>query len=182
MKKYLVSVLAMAMTLSFAACNNDASEAEGASGEEIESSEKYITEEYCFVPKTAEEKKEAKELAKQKKLAKKWEARAENVLEFINLQVAKAFKPFKDADMSNLSISEQQDMQAKMKDAEQNLVKTYGSRFVEKVQKIEDGYNKECPDLPPSQELQQAIQMKAQLETMLGQMDSVANDTAVVAE
>lgn len=162
MKTYINAILALAMTLGMASCSKDSDEADDEK-EKTEKKSEFITEEYCFVPKTAEEKAEAKEYAKQKKAAEKWEARAENVMDYFNQKYYKAMRPFMEADSSPMTT----EMQEKAQKAQTEFIEKYGPAVVEKGNKIEEGFKKECPDIQPVGNLAQLFQFKKQLEQML---------------
>lgn len=171
MKKYITAILGIAVAMNFASCSKEESEDKNKEEEKVETSE-YITEEYCYIPSTKEEKEETKEYAKQKKLAEKWEARAENLMDYFNMKVAKIYKPFKNLDYTKMGMDDQMKVQKQMEEAQKNLVNTVGPVFVKKMKKIEDGFNKECPDYSGSPEFQNALNMMKQIESMLTTMGS----------
>ena len=94
---------------------NDDSDSKKSEKEELSSD--VITEEYCFVPKTEDEIKEAKEIQRQKKLEEKWVARAENVLDFFNIKANKIMAPYRKLDFDNISTQEQTRISQEIQDA-----------------------------------------------------------------
>ena len=149
---------------------NDDSDSKKSEKEELSSD--VITEEYCFVPKTEDEIKEAKEIQRQKKLEEKWVARAENVLDFFNIKANKIMAPYRKLDFDNISTQEQTRISQEIQDAQQSFIKNYGTKLVEKANKIKEGYEKDCPDLTPDEKLSQLFQLSAGLEAQLKTMGS----------
>lgn len=158
---------------------NDDSDSKKSEKEELSSD--VITEEYCFVPKTEDEIKEAKEIQRQKKLEEKWVARAENVIDYFEIKANKVMAPYKNLDYSKLSTEEQNRISQEIQDIQQSFIKNYGAKLVEKANKIKEGYEKDCPDISPNEKIAQLFQLSAGMEAQLKMMDTEvpAQDVAV---
>lgn len=165
--RLILAFAAAAVVFALPACSKSEDSKSDSDAKESKLSSDVITEEFCFVPSDADEKKEAAEFEKQKELSEKWEARAENVLDYFNRKVTKAMMPYRDLDPANLSAEEQQKISQEIQQAQTNLVNTYGSAIVEKAGKIEEGFKKECPLMQPGEKLSQLLQISNSLKTML---------------
>lgn len=180
--QHLILACAIA-TLTLPACSSsdkeDESDSKKAENEEFSSD--VITEEYCFVPKTEDEIKEAKEIQRQKKLEEKWVARAENVLDYFEIKANKVMAPYKNLELGKMSMEEQKRISQEIQDAQQSFIKNYGTKLVEKANKIKEGYEKDCPDIVPDEKLTQLFQILAGLESQLKTMGTEvpAQDNAV---
>ena len=136
-----------AFTLPACSSSDKDEDSESKKSEKEELSSDVITEEYCFVPKTEDEIKEAKEIQRQKKLEEKWVARAENVLDYFEIKANKVMAPYKNLEFGNMSMQEQKRISQEIQDIQQSFIKNYGAKLVEKANKIKEGYEKDCPDL-----------------------------------
>lgn len=171
-----------AFTLPACSSSDKEDESDSKKAEKEELSSGVITEEYCFVPKTEDEIKEAKEIQRQKKLEEKWVARAENVLDYFNIKANKVLAPYRKLDFGSLPMQEQTRIAQEIQDAQNSLIKTIGPKFVEKAKKIQEGYEKDCPDIAPDEKLTQLFQILSQMESQLKAMDAApvpAQDVAV---
>ncbi len=111
-----------------------------------------------------------------KQYAESWNKQAKAVYEELQADIAEAFASFQSMDMEKMNIQEQMKMQEQMKEVEQQLISTKGKAFVDKMTIIETAFEKQCSGVAPSQEYQQAMQMKAQLAVMLEQMATPLTD------
>lgn len=170
-----------AFTLPACSSSDKDEDSESKKSEKEELSSDVITEEYCFVPKTEDEIKEAKEIQRQKKLEEKWVARAENVIDYFERKANKIMAPYKNLEFGNMSMQEQKRISQEIQDIQQSFIKNYGTKLVEKANKIKEGYEKDCPDLSPNEKLAQLLQLSAGLEAQLKMMDTEApaQDVAV---
>lgn len=171
-----------AFTLPACSSSDKEDESDSKKAENEEFSSGVITEEYCFVPKTEDEIKEAKEIQRQKKLEEKWVARAENVLDYFNIKANKVMAPYKNLEFDNMSMQEQKRISQEILDIQQSFIKNYGAKLVEKANKIKEGYEKDCPDIAPDEKLTQLFQILTQMESQLKAMDAApvpAQDVAV---
>ena len=161
-----------AFTLPACSSSDKDEDSESKKSEKEELSSDVITEEYCFVPKTEDEIKEAKEIQRQKKLEEKWVARAENVLDYFEIKANKVMAPYNNLEFGNMSMQEQKRISQEIQDIQQSFIKNYGAKLVEKANKIKEGYEKDCPDLAPDEKLAQLFQTLVSLEAQLKMMDT----------
>lgn len=108
----------------------------------------------------------------QEQYAESWFKQVEAAQDEFDVALSEAQKPFRNIDFQTMDMASQMKAQQDLKEAQDNLIKTAGRTFVNKMTVIDSAFQKQCPDVMPTQEMQQALQMKAQFEALLKAMDT----------
>lgn len=108
----------------------------------------------------------------QEQYAESWDKQAEAAIHEFQAAVDQAMAKYRNLDPAKMSMEEQMKISQEIQDVKKKVILEDGAVFVKKMNIIKDGLEKQCPDVQPAPETQQAIQNCAAIEAQIKMMNT----------